>query len=111
MYSNAGMENPSEKDSNQGTLEVSKLDFAVTNDEFRSAEAALRALNMSQLAGKLDLRHPDGMLFSLDCYVKVTSKSTLLALFENSTPFLKEINRELQSKGKGRDWKWNIEEF
>ncbi|KAL8121472.1 protein MEI2-like 4 isoform X2 [Apium graveolens] len=83
-------DNPSEKDCNQGTLEVSKLDFAVTNDEFRqlfgvygdikeirdvpyrshhkliefydfrSAEAALRALNRSQLAGKLDLRHPDG---------------------------------------------------
>ncbi|KAK1365573.1 RNA recognition motif 1 in plant MEI2-like protein [Heracleum sosnowskyi] len=83
-------DNTSEKDSNQGTLAVSKLDFDVTNDELRqlfgiygdikeirdvphrchykliefydarSAEAALCALNSSQLAGKLDLRHPDG---------------------------------------------------
>ncbi|XP_074342662.1 lysine histidine transporter-like 2 [Apium graveolens] len=28
--------------------------------DVRSAEAALRALNKSQLAGKLNLRHPDG---------------------------------------------------
>lgn len=31
----------------------------------------------------------------------------LLALFANSTPFLKEIKRDLQGKGHGRDWKWD----
>ena len=83
-------DNPSEKDSNEGTLVVSKLDFAVTNDELRqlfgvygdikeirdvphrshqqliefydvrAAEAALHALSRSELAGNLELRHPDG---------------------------------------------------
>ncbi|XP_063937807.1 protein MEI2-like 4 isoform X2 [Daucus carota subsp. sativus] len=82
--------NPSEEDSNQGTLAISKLDFAVTNDELRklfsvygdikeirdvphrchhklidfydvrAAEAAHHALSRRELAGKPELTHPDG---------------------------------------------------
>lgn len=87
-------DNPSEKDANQGTLLVFNLDSSVSNDELRqifgvygeikeihetqhrshhkfiefydirAAEAALRALNRSDVAGKqimIEARHPGGI--------------------------------------------------
>ncbi|KAK9132404.1 hypothetical protein Scep_011932 [Stephania cephalantha] len=58
-----GTDNPSDKDVNQGTLVVFNLDPSVSNDDLRqilglmgksrrAAEAALRSLNRSDIAGK-----------------------------------------------------------